>query len=142
MGEELHRLFHGHIEHVGDALALEAHLQGLAVVALAKALLAGHIDIRQEVHLDLDLSIAAADLTAAALDVEAETARLVAPSAGLLGLGEEVADDIEEARVGGWVGARRAPDRRLIDGDDLVQLLEPVDRAMRAGALASAVQTA
>ena len=82
--EELERLLDRHLEHVGDRLALEADLERLAVVALAVALLARHVDVRQEVHLDLDLAVAAADLAAAALDVEAEAARLVAARPRLL----------------------------------------------------------
>ena len=131
--EELDRLLDRHLEHVGDALALEADLERLAVVALAVALLAGHVDVGQEVHLDLDLAVAAADLAAAALDVEAEAARLVAARPRLLGLGEELADVVEDAGVGGRVGARRAPDRRLVDVDDLVDLAEPVDAVVGAG---------
>ena len=51
-----------HLEHIRDRLALEADLQRLAVVALAVTLLARHVDVGQEVHLDLDLAVAAADL--------------------------------------------------------------------------------
>src|SRR5581483_3331230 len=109
-------------------------------IALAVALLAGHVDVREEVHLDLDLAVAAAHLAAPALHVEREPARLVAPGSGLLGLGEELADLVEEPDVGGRIRARRAPDRRLVDGDDLVQLLEPADPPVRAGSLAGAVQ--
>jgi hypothetical protein len=58
------RLLDRHVEHVGDVLALEADVQRLAVVALAVALLARDVDVRQEVHLDLDLPVAAADLAA------------------------------------------------------------------------------
>src|ERR1035437_5244934 len=93
--EEAERLLDGHVEDVGDALALEAHLERLAVVVLAVALLARHVHVGQEVHLDLYLPVPAADLAAPALDVEAEAPGLVAARTGLLGLGEEVADDIE-----------------------------------------------
>ena len=140
MLEELQGLLDGHVQDVGDRAALEADLQRLAVVALAVALFAGDVDVRQEVHLDLDLPVAAADLAAPALDVEAEAARLVAPRSRLLGLGEEVADHVEQARVGGRVRARRPADRRLVDGDDLVQLLEAVHRPVGAGALAGPMQ--
>ena len=120
--EEDDGLLDGHVEHVGDRLALEADVERLLVVALAVALLARHVDVGQEVHLDLDLPVAAADLAAPALDVEREAPRLVAARPRLLGLGEQVADDVEEARVGRRVRARRAPDRRLVDLDDLVEL--------------------
>ena len=131
--EELDRLVDRHLQHVGDGLALEADLERLAVVALAVALLAGHVDVGQEVHLDLDLAVALAGLAAAALDVEAEAAGLVAARSRLLGLGEELADVVEDAGVGGRVGARRAADRRLVDVDDLVDLVEAVDPVVGAG---------
>src|SRR6185436_2078687 len=76
--EEPERLLDRHVEDVGDRLALEADVQRLAVVPLAVALLARHVDVRQEVHLDLDLPVAAAHLAAPALDVEGEAPRLVA----------------------------------------------------------------
>ena len=131
--EEDDCLLDRHLQHVADVAALEADLERLAVVALAVALLAGDVDVGQEVHLDLDLAVAAADLAAAALDVEAEAAGLVAARPRLLGLGEELADVVEDAGVGGRVGARRAPDRRLVDVDDLVDLAEAVDSVVGAG---------
>ena len=134
------RLLDGHVQHVGDRPALEAHLERLAVVALAVALLAGHVHVGQEVHLDLDLAVAAADLAAAALDVEREPPRLVAPRARLLGARVELADVVEQPDVGGRVGARRPADRRLVDVDDLVDLVEAADAPVRAGALLGPVQ--
>ena len=62
-----------------DALALVLDLQGLAVVALALAHIARHVDVRQEVHFHLDQAIALARFTAAALDVEREAARPITP---------------------------------------------------------------
>jgi hypothetical protein len=84
------------------------------------------------VHLDLDLPVAAADLAAAALDVEREPARLVAAGARLLGLGVEVANLVEEPDVGGRVRPWGTPDRGLVDGDDLVEVLEALDPLMGA----------
>ncbi len=89
-----------HVEHVGDAAALELHLQRFAVVALAVAHVAGDVDVRQEVHLDLDHAVALAGLAAAALHVEAEAARLVAAHARLGQLGKQLADRGEDAGVG------------------------------------------
>ena len=73
--EEIGALVDGHVEHVGDALPAEQHLEGLAVVAPALADVALHIDVRQKVHLDLDDAVALAGLAAPALDVEREAAR-------------------------------------------------------------------
>jgi hypothetical protein len=49
--------------------------------------------------------------------------------------GEEVADVIEHAGVGGRVAARRAANRRLVDDDDLVEVLEALEGAVGARAL-------
>ena len=73
-------------------LSLIAHLQRLAVVALALADVAGDVDVGQEVHLDLDHAVALAGLAAPALDVEREAARPVAARLGLRQAGEPVAD--------------------------------------------------
>src|SRR5262245_13918512 len=81
--EEIERLLDRHVEHVGDRLALEQHLERLAVVALALADVAGDVDIGQKVHLDLDHAVALAGFATPALDVEAETPGLVAARARL-----------------------------------------------------------
>jgi hypothetical protein len=107
------------------------HIQRFAVVALAVADVAGDIDIRQEVHLDLDDAVALAGLATAALDVEGETAGLIAARLCLRQAGKPVADRRKRAGIGGRVGARRAADRRLVDVDDLVDMLETVDPVMR-----------
>ena len=73
--EEVGRVLDRHVEHVGDRLALELHLERLAVVAGAVADVAGDVDVGQEVHLDLDQAVALARLAAAALDVEARSGR-------------------------------------------------------------------
>ena len=52
-GEELHTLIDRHVQHIGDGLALELHLQGFPVVAFPFAGIAGDVDVGQEVHLDL-----------------------------------------------------------------------------------------
>src|SRR5262249_33853954 len=46
---------------------------------------------------------------------------------------EERPDVVEDAGVGGRVRARRAPDRRLVDVYDLVDLVEPDDAVVGAG---------
>ncbi len=111
VGEEAERLLDGHVEDVGDRLALVVHLQGLAVVPRPLAHLAGHVDVGQELHVDLDGPVTAAVLAAAALDVEAEPAGLVPADLRLLRGREQLADVVEDAGVGGRVGPRRPPDR-------------------------------
>ena len=133
LGEEGERLLDRHLEHVRDRLALEAHLQRLLVVAVPVAGLAGHVDVGQEVHLDLDRPVALARLAAAAADVEGEAARLVAAHLRLGRERVELADVREQVDVGGRVRARRAADRLLVDVDHLVEDLDPLDRRVLAG---------
>src|SRR6478672_7177976 len=87
-------------------------------------------------HLDLDDAVALAGLATPALDVEREAAWLVAAHLGLGEFGEPFADWGEGAGIGRWVGARRAPDRRLVNVDDLVEMLQAFDRVMLAWMLA------
>ena len=138
--EELRRLLDGHVEDLGHRLALVVDLEGLPVVPGALAHLARHVDVRQEVHLDLDRAVAGARLAAPALDVEREAAGLVAADLRLGGGREQLADLVPDAGVGGRVGPRGAPDRRLVDPDQLVELVETGDAGVPAGHLPRAVE--
>ncbi|OPZ82264.1 MAG: hypothetical protein BWY77_00252 [bacterium ADurb.Bin431] len=138
--EKLEGVIHRHVEDAGDRLPLVFDLEGLAVVALALADLAGDVYIRQKMHLDLQDTVALAGLTAAALDVKTEASGLVAADLGLRQLGEEIPDGCEEAGVGGGVGARGAADRRLVDGDHLVEMLQPLDGGVGQRGLLGAVE--
>ena len=129
VGEELERLLDRQVEHLGDVLALERDVERVAVVARALAHLARHVDVGEEVHLDLDRAVARARLAAAALHVEREAPGLVAADLRLLRGREQRADLVEHAGVGGRVRAGRAPDRRLVDVDDLVDVLGALDRS-------------
>ena len=91
-------------------------------------------------HLDLDDALAAAGFAAPAFDVEREAPRLVAADACLRHLGKGLADLREYAGVRGRVGARRSPDRRLIDVDHLVQVLQAADLPVPAWPVLGSVQ--
>ncbi len=133
-------LAHRQVEDLGDVLALELDAQGGLVEALALADLAGDEHVGEEVHLHELHAVALAGLAPAALHVEAEAAGLVAESARLGRLREDVADEVEHLGVGGRVGARRPPDGLLVDVDDLVDLLVPDDGLVLAGHVAAAVE--
>src|SRR5580692_6870209 len=87
-GEEVDGLAYGHVQDVMDVLALVLHLEDGGLVARGVALLAGELDVGEELHLDGDGAIAFADIAAAAGDVEAETAggEVLAASVGLCGV--------------------------------------------------------
>src|SRR5438477_106557 len=138
--EEVQRRRHRHVQHVGDVPPLVAHLERLPVVALPLADLARDVDIREEVHLDLHQPVTLASLATPALDVEGEPPWLVPPHARIRRPREQRADEREHARVGGGVGARRAPDGRLVDVDDLVEMLGALDAVVGARALLRVVE--
>ncbi len=140
--EMAERLLHVHLEHFGDALVLEHDLQRFAIEAVAFADRAGDPDVGQKIHFEAVRAVAFARFAAAALHVEAEPARLVAAAFRFGQLRVEVADVVEQLDVRGRVRARRAADRRLIDGDELVELLEAFDPVVRAGLAFAAVQIA
>src|SRR4029078_13012425 len=68
-----------------------------------------------------------------ALDVETESPRLVAALYRERRRGEEVPDGVVEPDVGGRVRPAVAADRRLVDADHLVDVLEPVHAVVVAG---------
>ena len=133
-------MFAGHFQDVADGLAFVVDFQGFAVVALAVTDFAGHIDIRQKVHFDLDDAVTGTVFAAAAFDVEAETAGAVAAQFGFGHLGKQFADRREQAGVGRRVGARRAANRRLVDDDGFVELLDAFDVVVAARHGAGPVQ--
>ena len=130
----------GEVEEVGDGVAVEFDGEGFLIVTAAVTDFAEDVDVGQEVHLDAALAFALAGFAAAALHVEGEASGLVAALARFGQHGEEVADGGEDAGVGGGVGARRAADGRLVDLDDLVELVDAEDRAVLAGLFARAVE--
>src|SRR5690606_29090450 len=87
-------------------------------------------------------AVALAGFAAPALDVEGEAARLVATLAALGQHGIKLAYRREDSGVGRRIRARRAPDRRLIDLDHLVDGFEPVDPRLRARLGQAAVELA
>ena len=136
--KELAGVVDGHVEDVGNILALVFDFQRFPVIAGAVADFTGDVDVRQEVHFDADDAVAFAGFAAAAFDVEAEAAGLVAPDLGFCRLAVELADGVEDARIRRRIGPRRPADRRLVDVDDLVDVfnafqgLEPARPVRRA----------
>src|SRR5690606_12160109 len=96
----------------------------------------------QKVHLDLAHTVALARFTAPTFDVEREPARRVAPQLGLRKLREKTPNLVEGLDVRGRVAARGPPDGALIDVDDLVDQLEPLDGSVFADMPGRVVQLA
>ena len=123
--EQFEGLRYAHVQHVCDGLAFVLDLQGFIVETLSLALIAHDVHIREEVHGDLDETVALACLAPAALDVEAEPAGLVPPQLGVGQHGEDLADEREDAGVGGRVRPGRPSDGALVHIDYPVDELDP-----------------
>ena len=94
---------------------------------------AGHVHIRQELHLDLELSLSLAGFAAATFDVEGETTFLVAANLGLGQFGKQIANIIKNAGIGGWIGAGRAADGGLVNVNHFVERFGAFQAFKRAG---------
>src|SRR5262245_4228851 len=103
------------------------------VVAFAATDLAQDVNVRHEVHFDAAFSLALAVLAAPAGDVEGKAPGLVAALTRLGKHGVEIADIGEDAGICGRVGARRPPDGRLVDANDLVNVFAAGKRLVRPG---------
>ncbi len=93
-------------------------------------------------HLDLDHAVALTRLAATALHIEGEAAWLVAARLGFGQAGEPVADRAEGTGIGRRVGARRAADGRLVDIDDLVEMVQPFEALIGGRGLRGTIQLA
>jgi hypothetical protein len=115
-------------QHVADALAAPGDGQGLGVEARAVAGLAGHLHIGQKAHLDgaHALAFAAGQRPAPVLKLKRPG---VAARLGLQRVGEQLADGVPEADVGGRAGARRLADGRLVHLEHAVDGAEAFDGA-------------
>ena len=102
--------------------------------------LAGHINIRQKVHFYLDDAIALACLAATALDIKGEAPRRKAAHFRIGGGSIQLPNIGKDTGIGRRIGARRAPDRRLVNVDHLVQMFDAFDGAVLAGTGTRVVQ--
>ena len=78
-------------------------------------------------HLNLDNPITRASLTAATLNVKAETALFVAANLGFIGLGKQIANIVKDSSIGSWIRARCPANRTLVDIDQSVHMLNTAD---------------
>ncbi len=116
-------------------LPLIANMKGLAAKPFALADRAGDPDIGEKIHFQPVRAIALAGLAPASRDIEAEPARSVTARFRLGHPREEVANLVKQLDVGRRVGARSSTDRRLVDIDHLVEMLEALDPACAPGSV-------
>ena len=129
-----------HLQQIGDRVPVVLHGQRFVVVAAAAADLAQHVDVGQKIHFDAALALTLARLAAPAGDVERKSSRLIAALARLRQHGVEIANRGEHAGVSRRIRARSAADGRLIDANDLVDVLRARDRLVLARFFARTIQ--
>jgi hypothetical protein len=116
--EEVVGFGHGEAEHVGDGFAVVLVLEHFVFEALAAADVAGGFGVVEEAEV-LGEEAGAFAVVAGAFGVEAEEAGV-----GFVGFGKGFADGVEDAGVGGGVGAAGLADGGLVDHDGVRVLLE------------------
>ena len=91
-------------------------------------------------HLDLDDAVPLARFASSPFDVERIAPRLVTPHSRFGELRKKIADEGEDAGIGRGIRSRRPSDRRLIDMNHFVDLIDSVDRLAGAGPLHASVE--
>ena len=91
-------------------------------------------------HFDLDNPVAPAGLAAPAPDVEAEPPRFIAAHLRFRRAAKKLADTVKHPGIRRRIGARRPPDGRLINIDDLVDIFQPVNNLMPPRLALSVIQ--
>jgi hypothetical protein len=114
-------------------LPLYSTFENLGLIAGAVAVLAGQLDVGQELHFDGDGAVAFAGVAAAAGHVEGKMPRRERKALGLGLRGKELADQVEALDVGDGIGARGAADGRLIHQHHVVDALDAGQGFVDAG---------
>ena len=140
--KELSGLGNRHIENICNALTFVENLQSLTVVPCTMANLAGDINIRQKVHLNLEGSITLTGLAPSPLHIEGETPGTVTAKLCLRNFSKELTNLIPNSRVGGRIRPRCTTDRRLINMHDLIKPLSSHNGTMASRNKTGTVQTA
>ncbi len=124
----------GHLEHVGHALAAPLKGQDLRPVALAVAVRAAQIHIRQKLHLDVLEARAAGRWGSARAGVEAERARRCSRARWACGKAANSSRTASQAPdVADRVGARGLADRALVDEHHAGEVLGTEQAVVLAG---------
>ena len=135
-------LLHIHIENIGDRFLFEPHLQRFAAETLSFASGAHYPNIGEEIHIEFRRAVSFARFAASFRHVKAKTPWLVTAPLRFWQLGEEIADVVEHFDIGAGIGSRGAANRRLIDGDQLIEMFNSLHFLVLARRSFTAVQIA
>src|ERR1700730_3316958 len=106
-----------------NILAAIADLEHPGLVTRSFALLAAHLDVREELHLDGNRTVTLADVAAAAGNVEGEVSRAETAFLGLRQRSKQIADRVKSLDIRDRIGARCTTDGRLVNQDNFIDEL-------------------
>src|SRR5690349_19406215 len=121
-------------------MTLVAHRERFGVIAPAATYFAHYVNIGKKIHFDAPQPVSLARFAAATLHVKTEAAGAIAALARFGQHGEEVANRRENTCVSGGIRTRRPADGRLIDLNDLVDLVGTNDFPVRGGRFAGTIK--
>src|SRR3974377_291998 len=111
------------IDEEGQGLA-NGHFENVVnVFSVAAALFSDQFDISKKLHFDGNGTVALAGFAAATRHVERKVAGGKAAALGVRSVGEDFTDGVERFEIGGRIRAWRAADRRLVDDDDILNVV-------------------
>ncbi|CAB4981780.1 unannotated protein [freshwater metagenome] len=132
VGKEIDGFCDGHIQHICDVLIFKCHVQRVTVITGAFAHLAGNVNIRKEMHFDLDRSVARARLATTSGNIETESTRLVTTNLRFGGCRKQLPNVVKYTCVCCSVRTRSSADWRLIHVDHFVQLAYTINSSVFA----------
>ena len=121
--EELECRLDIHLEHVGDRLVFEFDAECLAVEAMPFADRARNPNVSEKIHLEFRRAVSFARLATPAIHVETKSTGFVASTFRLRQLREQSTDVVEDLYIGTGIRSGCATNRRLVDGDQLIEKL-------------------
>src|ERR1700675_1877938 len=117
-----------------------AHRESFRIVAAATAHFAHDIHVGKKIHFDASQAVALASLAAAALHIKTKTSGFVTALARVWKHGKKIADWRENACIRCGIRTGSSANGRLVDLDDLVDLLGAKDFAMRGDGLHGTIE--
>src|SRR6185503_43147 len=125
--KETDRLANSHVQHFVNILPAITNVENLLLEARAFALLAHQLDVGKKLHLHGDRAVALANLAAPAWKIEREVRRIESSRLCFTRARKDFADRVVHFDVRHWIRTWRAPNRRLIDEDHIVDKLPTLD---------------
>ena len=121
--KEILSFFDIHVQNLGYILSFVSDFQSLLIVAASMTVFTFHINIRQEMHLNLLDSASFTDLTSSSFRIERESSWSISPFHRFLAFWENISYMGKYSSISRNIGMRSPSNRRLVYDYDLVQIM-------------------